>query len=351
MNGSALGRARTCMVSAAAKETSLGAGATIDTLFSISGEIGNLEFETVPNNDLANGLEEANSQDVVTHYFRAPTIATPRCTPDMLAFLACAVLGVHTHTSVGGAGVHTISPQVASNTLFETFSFEGLDVAGVQFKYDGVGANNLTLSGQRGGFLSIASEILGSGKYSAATHTAAEQTSEPRLHMKDVHVWFGAGSYAGAAPTQQVATTDLAGSPADVTLNLEGFQWVPSKNIDPMWNFTAGSGTTWGRAERGIFGQALEITTLMTQDDLTLILNQTACVCQIKAGEASKTINGGAKWYGFNLIFPLLQVKNYQKMGAVKDRVKVKFTLTVEWDATYKSSLLTLWNGRAAYLA
>lgn len=350
MNGSALGRARTCMVSAAAKEASLGVGATIDTLFSISGEPPNLEFETVPNNDLANGYEEPTSQDVVTHYLKAPTIATPRATPDMLAFLMCAVLGVHTHTTTGGAGIHTITPQVPSITTVETFSLECLDVSGVQLKNDGVAANSLTLSGQRGGFLTLASDLMGSGKYAAATHTASEQTSEPRLHMKDVHVWFGAGSYAGATVTQATATSDLSGSPADITTNLEGFSYTPSKNIDPKFNFTVGGGLTWGRAERGDFGQTLELTTLMTQDDLTLILNQTNCAMQIKAGDPSKVINGGAKWYGFNLIWPLLQVKSYVKTGAVKGRVMVKFTLTVESDAVYGSFRGTVWNGRTTYL-
>lgn len=352
-----LGRARKFFISAAAKESALMGGATIDSLIRVSSPPGDDPPEIVDDSELVGGNQELQSDQIVGGSYANP-VAQSMLKPHTLAFIAAACLGSHSSALTATAAYeHRIEQNDADHTTLETFSVEEKTITGTQRKYHGVAVDSFSITGNRRGFLALESSFIGSGCYEAGTATSAEE-DEPALSMKDAVVWLGSGGFTAGGVVvlntvvqQKKNATNLTG-PGAIKAMLETIKVGAANNSDPTFQHTVGSGLYWGRAVRGLPSKDLTLTLLMDSDAYRTALHaRTNWALEIMCYNEADIIPGSTYCYGFSLIIPRLRIKMAPPRGGAKDRITVDLTCTVMEDGVNPTMIYTVWNAFAAYLA
>ncbi len=345
-----LNRLRKIMVSTATKETSYDSPQATDSLLKLeAGVVPQEAFETVDNQDLLGGYEEADNQILTTAAVEIP-MAQPRCRPHTLAFLGTYAMG-QIQTSVCGTGAdkHTIQPSTETGVALDSFTTEALYKTGVQRQLSGCFVDSFGVTVNRGAsrFLSVTSNILGSGTTAAGTGTSTEK-SEAALDASAASVWLTNSTFTGLPTGNDLDLTveEITSSPTNDKANMVGFDWQYRNNVDRDFLFQIGSGTTFGIAERVARDQTVTYRRLYQDHTFEeFAQKQTALVMQFKIKNAE--IETGF-YYGINLIFPKLKISSWTVENDAGRLVEV-LTMKALQDPTYGSVILEVFNNQAAY--
>lgn len=344
-----LGRSRKVMVSARLKQTDLATAQAVDCLLRVSSQPGSLKYTIEDDSDLVGGEEEPTTQEVSTRRYEH-VLTQSKVKPHTLAFALAASMGTSSSSTPAGADtarLHAFTNQ--ANTDFDVFTCEELYASGSQRKFIGCLADGFTLTGQRRNFFSLEIPVFGCGKIASGSASESE-VSEVSLHTRDAVVFLSSSGYAGAAPTQDKATSALS-SGSSVSARVETIREVYRNNTDFDFLPTFNSGVTWGRAERGTRSQELTMSLLF--NDLTeanYVQNQTALAVELRCISETLITGDSTYKYGFGFIWPKVMATTGDPTGAAGDKVQMDLTFAPKQHATYGSFRAWVWNGVFDYL-
>lgn len=328
-----LARSTQLNVSLAAKESAYDTAAALDQLLlSNLGAIPQEIVQTINNQDLTGGNEEASDQEVFAQMVTFP-VAFNRVKPTTLLFVGAYGLGsvaqALANTSSAAAAVRQYACTPVAGDL-SSFTFEHWYDSSNKYKYSGGLINSFTLSVQRGAnrFVSLSAEIIGSGTRVNAG-SAQTEAVESQVNAASAGAWLLedtgnnadailASSEATAANRSQAldpATTDLSGSGAsanDITAELRSMEWSFSNNINTDDNYRIGGGQMLSDLDRGGRTQTLTLTLDHVDDVETLRLKDQYNVSFQMIVRGGESVSDSGYYHGFNLIFPQLKTQSVQ---------------------------------------
>lgn len=320
-------------VSLAAKEASYDAAAAIDQLLlSNLGAIPQEVVQTINDQDLTGGTEEASDQEVFAQMVTFP-VAFNRVKPTTLLFVAAYGLGsvavALANTSTPAADVRQYACTPVAGDL-SSFTFEHWYDTALKYKYTGGLVNSFNLSVQRGAnrFVSLSAEILASGTR-AAGGSAQTEASESQLNAASAGAWLledsgndadailasSEGTAANRSQGLDPATTDLSGSgsaASDITAELRSMEWSFSNNISTEDNYRIGGGKVLSALDRGGRTQTLTLTLDHVDDVETARLKAQHLVAFQMIVRGAESSGDSGYYHGFNLIFPQLKTQSVQ---------------------------------------
>ena len=344
-------------------DTAEGAAAADFHEFRINSESLTLALDLQDDLDLTGGLEEATEQEIIAKRTEG-SLDQPRAKPHTVATICGFAMGAVSSASDASNGrTHTFTP-------IESYSTDGLGLPSFsavedyrsyyQRWFTGLMVDSFTLSGDRKGYLTLTSSIVGSGKvYTWTTDLSgqAEVASEPWLKMGYCKVWLHTGSQTGTydnSLSQSKASEDLSGSPSALEARIQTFNWSYNNNISPDAGYEFNGGLTMSRGERTRRTQSLSFTVeadgSTSTDFLTRLENQTQGGAELELFSTSDAISSGTTYYGINVIFPLLQFSSVNQTGGTGDKIVVNVDCKVMQHTTYGSVVLGVHNAVSDYL-
>jgi len=340
------GHGRKLYVSFFSKEAAYDTAETVDCELRVNSQPGEPIVETDNDRDEIGSNEEGNNTWEVANRIEIP-IEQSKLRPNTLAGIATYALGSISSAQEGAydSYVHTITP--LSTYELPSFTVEDKLHGSLQRKYSGVFINDFTLSCQRKGFWSIAANCIGSGTAAAGSESPSAISENP-LMAGIAKVWSGTG-YDGSV-SQNKTTADLSGS-SDLTSRIVSANWGYNNNCNVddgyYWN---GDGVL-ERAVRGKRSQTLSMTLELDAGaaELASMTSLSNKGIEFEVYGSSKVDGDGANYFGFNLIFPLVNIVKWKPMGLSGDIMTVDVECDVLQHATHGSVLLTVYNAQAAY--
>ena len=304
--------------------------------------------ELFPDTDMTGGLEEATVNDVLSWDVNAPPLSFIRVKPHTLAAFASYALGVVSTSTVDTSGKkHQITPKAAFE--LDSFTLEEILIPGsVQTQFPGVMVNSVELSVQRKGWWSMVAECIAAGSFATGSASGSEQAGEPPLKGGDALVWRSTGAYDGTTE-QSKSTSDLAATLADISAKIVNMRWKWNNNINGDDLYRLNSGLYRGAAERDRRSQELTMTVeLQDASELSALTARTQWSLET---ETISTVLAGAGsiFQGFNLIFPILEIRTATPGGGV-GKLTVDLDFQVMQHATHGSVLLDVYNKVDNYL-
>ena len=360
----ALSRKFAFNVSAAAKETAYDTAQTIDNKILVNlGTIPQENVEVIDDNDLTGGTEEATGQSVISRNVTYD-VGISRGKPFALGFFGAYGLGAHavraadTGSAASAMKQHSCTP-VDNDGGMNSFTFEGDKDGTTKKKYSGGLISTFSLSIARGAnrMVSLDASILGSGTEVDAG-SAQTEPSETQLNAATAGAFLsttalasGEASAANRSQNLAPATSDLSGSPTNLTSTLRSMTWDYDNGIDVDSLYRVGGGNTLAVGERVGRAQTLTLDFDWANDtEIDRLVAQTEVSFQLLV---QGPVSAEAGYYpGFNLIFPQLQ---YQTVEVVDDGGTLvnRVTMRVLDDAggVHKSVYLDVFNTTATYMA
>jgi hypothetical protein len=315
------------------------------------GVVPNDQIQTINDQDLIGATEEPSDAELLSQGLAFP-FAQNRVKPHTLAFIAAFAMGsVATTTPPSGttARKHTITP--ASAAAQNSFTMEALMKTGVQNKWSGLFVDSFGLAFERGTnrFVDLTGQAFGSGTQAAGTATESE-ISEGGINAATCGIFLDVTTYDGSM-TEDLDTTanDLTSNPSSDKANAVSWEWGYNNNMDIDFLYEVGSGNQIGGADRLARSQTLRYTRLY-QDDAyrTNIINQSEFAMQVKVRNAQIAAEG--LYYGFQVMFPLLQLAN-REVAEQGGRMVEILDFHVLQHATHGSVILDVFNVQTAYMA
>ena len=322
-----------------------------------SSEPFNLESEFVNDTDLVSSYEEATAL-VELSRSTGGSLTFPRVKPHTLgtivayAFSGGGTTAVDTIANLTNAYRHKMYP---ITTAYELSSFtmgEILIPGSIGWKYTGCMVDSFTLSSSRKDWWALDANIIGSG--TRATNSGAitgSEESEPAMKAGDARIWHATsatGIDADASIAQSKSTDDLTGTAITAPyLNaiIQDFSWTFSNNIaaDDLYEFN--SGLVRARSERVRRSQTLSMTLEFL--DATWVDYLTAGTqMAIEVESYGSQIGATAFYYGFNLLFPQLQVISATIQGGT-DKLTVAVEFSVQQHSVDGSCAMHVYNYNA----
>lgn len=346
-----LDRLRSIQVSAAAKESDYDTARAVDSMIRFNaGVMPNDEVQTVNDQDLIGGTEEASDAELLVQSLALP-FAQNRVKPHTLAFTAAYALGGVAVTTPSGATdtrKHTFTPQASAAQ--PSFTLEGLMKTGVQLKYSGLFIDSFGLTFQRSAnrYLNLSGQAYGSGTQVAGTATESEIV-EGGLNAANAAVWFDNTTYEGSTGDDlDLTDNELTSNPTADSANIVSLDWQYRNNMDTDFLYEVGSGEQFGGDDRLARDQTVTLVRLYQDETYrAYATDQTEVALQCKVKGA--LIETGF-YYGMNLIFPLLQIQD-RDVSEQGGRMIETIVFYVLEDSTYGSVTLDVFNVQAAYAA
>jgi len=342
------GHNRAVYVSANSKEATYDSAQTIDTELRLTSPPVKVKKEMENDLDEIGGLEES-TQLFELAQSAAFELTQSKCRPATLAFIAAYAMGsvASAQEGVFASYKHSFTPQ--SGFDLPSFTFHDYVTSGFYKKYTGCFLDGFTLSVARKGFWNISAPGFGSGTIAAGSGSAAVVSESP-MRAGDAKVWYSTGGF-GDPSTQSKTTSDLGSTLSDITARIIDANWGYNNNVplDECYAFN-GAGVL-SRAIRGRRNQSFNCTLEFdaSGSEVDHFLNQQALSFEIESYNSTLVAAGGAQYYGFDLIFPQLKIKDANPVGGPNDTITCPIEFEVMESAAYGSALLDVYNAQAAY--
>ncbi len=360
------GRKRKIAINKAKEATYNTSLVTTAKLFNVASELGDFTPEFNENTDLATGFEEATGMDLLSYSTKYP-LSFPRVHPNELAMiLKFGLSGTPTVATVDtSAYKHIFKPNVADYSLYSV-TIEEYIASALQFQYPGLMVNSFELSTERKGWWNLTSDLIGSGtRYLSGVDSSPPSAyfdfstgtyvTEPPMKAGDVTIHLSTTLFSGAiAFTQNKTGADLGGSPSNITAKVESMRWRFNNNIDEKELREFGADLVGNRSERA--NRTQELTMTVEFEDATYLTALTAqtqycAAIQSYTAKAANLAGAATIYYGFELIFPIVQIKVTKVTGAL-GKIKADLTFAVMQDTgnSLGSVQAAVWNKVTTYV-
>jgi len=318
----------------------------VDTLIKVAvGTIPNLQVALQDDTDLAGGNEEPEASAVSSKSVIMP-INQPRARPHTLAFLAAYAQGVATASLVSDTLVYKHLIRNTAKFTLPSFVAEGLIKATLQKKYAGCAIDNFTLRINRGAekWVDIAANALASGTITNGTADTAEPVEEA-LTGGDMVCFLGATTWDNiTSDGLDLSTSDLNGTPSDITADITSIAWEFSNNVDSDFNYELGAGLVFGNMYRGPRSQTVTLSVLAdVYDEVDRLTGQTDLAMDVKL---RGSLIENSRYYGFALLFPMLRERTVE-LADDSGRLVYNIEFIVHQKGTYDSVYFDVYNQRA----
>jgi len=340
------------------KEASYDAGVTVnDTNYSsLAGFEATVEWPDRIESDKGEvtGLEFGTQQNRLEQMVNI-TVNEPHARPNTLAGLGALVLGSVSSTQDGitTAYRHDITPIAVGSGLPSISCVH--QKGGLQYKYDGVKGNKLTISGEAGGPVVCNYELMGSGTRATNADTMPSVISESWMLYRSCKVWLESGaniSITAQGSGVQQAEDISSATPEDLGARIKSFSWAWMNNAERQASFGSGSGAALD-IDKGRRTAELSFDLLFdTSTELDYFINQNPLAVEFDL--AGGVIDGAGLpfYYGFTLVVPQFYLKAAPvATGGVDDRLMVTLDCEIITDGTNPASWLSVYNAQTGYLA
>jgi len=363
----ALDRNRAIQISAAAKEVDYDTAQNIsDRIYIAGGSIPQEVVQVISDADMIGGNEEAGDQEVFAKSGRFD-FSIPRVKPNPLVAFGAFGLGViataaaDSGSAASAVKQHACTP-IDNDGSCNSLTLENWKTDAVKTKMTGGLVNTLGLSVARGAnrFVSLSVGMIFSGSTAAAGSEITEEKAETQLTASSAGAFLSttvtaAGKATAGNRTQTLATgtSDLAGTPVDISSSLRSMDWQYSNGINEEDNYRIGGGLVLSANDRQGRSQTCTITIDYTDDTyITAFKAQTQYAFQLIVRGAQGLAPDTGYYHGFSLLLPIVKFANVeiQEQGG---RLVNVITMAVLQDpaGVHKSCYLDVFNSTAAYMA
>lgn len=342
------------MLSLLKKEATYDAGVTMDNTNACSmkgfeSEV-SWDDEVVNDKDAITGTEHGTDQEIVSQGVKI-NYKEARCKPNTLIGLAALTLGSHATTQDAAltAYKHNIVPVAVGSALPSIQAEE--KAGGIQYAYKGIKGNSLKLSGEAGGFLSLESELIGSGTRDTSATAFANKISESWMKMSNCSTFLeSAGDISIASPLTQGAQNISSSAPENIAARMKSFELTFNNNSEKQLGF-GGAGVA---QDIDYNRRAIELKLSLLFNDVTELnyyLNQDALALELDL-KGALIAAGGAMYFGGQIIVPRFKLKAAPlPKGGVDDVLTVEFDCDVQDDGTNDALIIEGYSAQSAYLA
>jgi len=350
------------MISGFAKEATYNAGVDMSNdanAFSLGvfSSIGVTWDDTVTNDKEEDTGSQFGTDQELTEQNVTLTINESKAKPNTVAAFAALVLGAHTHTKDGAddAYTHYNSP-VALGTDLKSVQAEHKK-GRIQYKYQGLKGNSLKLAAEAGGFLSLESELFGSGTRSPSATAFATAITESWLTIKNAicKLESGANISITSPPAQGVENISSA-TPDDLGVRIKSFELNYNNNLERQVGFGGGGvaqDIDKARATAALTytmnflnsNAAAEYGYYTAQDVVAWELN-------LKGGIIDTDMAGTPLYYGVTILIPRAKIMKVPLPdGGPSDILTQTFELDIQDNGTDGAVEIFVYNAQADYLA
>lgn len=307
------------------------------------------EDEIATDKDEVTGKEFGSDQEIIQQAVKL-TYREPKAKPNSLIGFSALALGNITSTQDGTytAYKHKIIPVTVGNALP---SIQVEEKTGeVQYKYTGIKANSIKISGEAGKLISLEVELLGSGNRETSSTAFASAISESWLKVANCKVWMENGSNISIAASLTQGSQDISsGTPTDLGVRFQSFEFNFNNNLEGQPGF-GGNGIfqdiDYGRRAATLsfsllFNDATELNHYLSQNPLAIEFDL----------KGALIATGGTMYYGFHLIIPRFKLKTAPiPKGGVDDFLTCDFDCEIFDDGTNPAVIIEGYNAISAYL-
>ncbi|GJL78809.1 MAG: hypothetical protein NPINA01_17980 [Nitrospinaceae bacterium] len=331
-----------------AKETTLGAPATVDTAFNFEGPPVDIEInEAQTDENEITGFNEPGRHEILN--WKLDGAHTQRAMPHNLGYFLSAAMGrvtTQTPDALNDPTVrrHWIERDLANVRLrtVTLVEFDGI----TKKRFPGIYVKSVKVDGARNDFLKLEAQLGGVGKEESSAIAKPAVVQESYLRYGDVEFTRG-GALSGSVIGGDLA---VSGSPTSFRGDLRSFSWTIDNQAIPVYEMGDNTGFV-SRVERGDrFAHELSAVFEMQDDNhKTGLINGTQYVLNIPI--VGGVIPGGSGAFNFSadLIFPRVVYRE-----AKKDRDGQALIVNAEFqvleDATYGSAIVKIINEQTGYL-
>lgn len=338
------------------KETTYDAGVTISdanacSMSSYDQAPIDWEDKLASDKDSVSGSEMATQQQILYYGSKLP-YKEARAKPNTVAGLAALVLGscVSDQDSSLTAYNHRITPVAFGVALPSIMAIE--KIGAVQYGYKGIKGNTLNISAKdEDGFVSVESELIGSGTRAVSTDSFPDKISESWMLLSNAKVWMEDGSNITIAAAATQGAEDISSAtPTELSPRIRSFDFSWDNKLAKQIGF--GGGGSAHDIDRARRQGGLKLTVLFNDaTELGFYENQTVCAVEfdLKGGLIA---TGGTMYYGMHIVIPALQLKAApQPKAGPSDTFTQDFDFEILDDGTNDAVIIDVWNAQAAYLA
>lgn len=293
--------------------------------------------EPVTDRDEVSGTEHGTVQEIVEQRVNM-TYNEPKAKPNSVIGLIALVLGDITSSGSAPGYKHRIIP-VQHGVALPSIQVEHKN-GGIQYKYNGVKGNSITLSGEAGGLVNLEANLMGSGARATSATTFAAAITESWIKLNQMKIWMESGVNIQVKPatlgqgTQNISST----TPSALDIRFKSFSFTYNNNLEPQ----PGAGGAGYLLDADFGRRNIELTFQLlfgSQTDLDLYINQTPVAIELDFKGAETSAASGI-YYGFKLIFPNFKLAVPPlPQGGPGDILICDFTATVlSWKDTDDSN-------------